>query len=1104
MINVAYAADIRAAQLGSILQAPELQGGTVAVNGQAKLAQASLSSQGRMVVRDLVYATRGFRLAGLIGGADFTATEKKVTLPHIFLNLFGGSAVGSAEIAIAGWPSAPATAHSARTPGAAAKADGTIRLQAHDLLLPRLVAAFASPSLPLDRLKLAARANGLITANWQWPHGNLTSELNFDLSPAHAAPGELPVGGQMRARYNSAGGQLTLTGLDLFTPGTRLSASGTVSAYNSDLQGVVATHDLDELSPVLAALGGPGRLPLRFDVHGNASFAGKFTGRLEAPRIAGRLEIGDFESLGSLKEMLAAGQASNGQAANGQTGSHVSNPIHWDKLTAEVEYSPSLLAAHHGILRRGPAEMIFDVAARADKGRLTENSLLAGQLSVHQAEVGELLNLAGYEYPVRGALSGNMRLAGTLANLRGDGNLLLENAEIEGEPVQRAHGDVHWGEHEVQVNQLSASVYGGTLAGSAAYNLQSGVYNLDLQGTNLKLAKMRRLQGDNLSVAGRLTFTAKVGGTGDAPVVNGTAHFSGVFMNGERVGGLQLSAATAGDTLQLVGLSEFDHSDLRIAGTVRLRDQFPAKIDVQLRQVDVDPVLRMFLKGELTGHSSTAGSVIAMGPLRSPRDLVVTASLDQFNANVEKIPVHSEGPLRFTLAQRILRIEQFHMAGSGTAVGVSGAVQLAGNRALDLNANGSVNLQLLEGFDPSIVAHGVLTAGVHIRGTVEHPLIDGDASLSNAGISQLDLPSGLSELNGRLLFREDRLQVQSLTGKTGGGTVRIDGSVTYNREITMNLTAKGHDLRLRYPPGVSAMADADLRLTGSPASVLLSGNITVTRFTVSPQFDFASYLAGSKQPAASPNPVSALARVRLDMHIMSANELQFQTSLAKMTGDLDLRLRGNAARPALLGRVNILEGELSFSGTKYRLDRCGISFTNPVEIQPVLDVEATTTVRDHDITLGFHGPINRLSTTYRSDPPLANADIVSLLAFGRTRQETAEQTSQSGTVTPEAQSILYQALNAAVSSRMQRLFGVSRVKIAPQTSGTTYNGAGPRLTIEQQVANNLTLTYITDVARANYQTIQAEYNVSRNVSVVAVRDWNGVVSFDVRIRQRKR
>jgi hypothetical protein len=50
----------------------------------------------------------------------------------------------------------------------------------------------------------------------------------------------------------------------------------------------------------------------------------------------------------------------------------------------------------------------------------------------------------------------------------------------------------------------------------------------------------------------------------------------------------------------------------------------------------------------------------------------------------------------------------------------------------------------------------------------------------------------------------------------------------------------------------------------------------------------------------------------------------------------------------------------------------------------------------------------------------------------------------------------------------------------------------------------LTITFTTDVAQTSQQIIRAEYYVSRNVSVVAIRDQNGIVSFDVKIRRRKR
>ena len=61
---------------------------------------------------------------------------------------------------------------------------------------------------------------------------------------------------------------------------------------------------------------------------------------------------------------------------------------------------------------------------------------------------------------------------------------------------------------------------------------------------------------------------------------------------------------------------------------------------------------------------------------------------------------------------------------------------------------------------------------------------------------------------------------------------------------------------------------------------------------------------------------------------------------------------------------------------------------------------------------------------------------------------------------------------------------------------------GPQVTVEQQVASNLTLTYSTNVSVSSQQIIQAEYNITRNISIVALRDQNGVVSFDLRIRSR--
>jgi translocation and assembly module TamB len=247
----------------------------------------------------------------------------------------------------------------------------------------------------------------------------------------------------------------------------------------------------------------------------------------------------------------------------------------------------------------------------------------------------------------------------------------------------------------------------------------------------------------------------------------------------------------------------------------------------------------------------------------------------------------------------------------------------------------------------------------------------------------------------------------------------------------------------------------------------------------------------------------------MDVHIVTAPELQMQTASIRLSGDADLRLRGTAAKPVIVGRADVIEGEVFFNGTRYRLERGDVTFINPVTTTPVLDLQATTRVRDYDISLNLNGPVDRPSVTYRSEPPLPTSDIIALLAFGQTSEQSAQLQSSGNELSFNAgasSAILNAALNATVSSRVQRLFGVSRIKIDPQglATETSPTQTGPAVTVEQQVKNDLTITYTTNVAQASQQIIQVEYNVSRNVSIVGLRDQNGVVSFDVRIRQRKK
>ena len=63
-------------------------------------------------------------------------------------------------------------------------------------------------------------------------------------------------------------------------------------------------------------------------------------------------------------------------------------------------------------------------------------------------------------------------------------------------------------------------------------------------------------------------------------------------------------------------------------------------------------------------------------------------------------------------------------------------------------------------------------------------------------------------------------------------------------------------------------------------------------------------------------------------------------------------------------------------------------------------------------------------------------------------------------------------------------------------------GTGPRVTVEEQVTRDFSLTYSTNTAGAQQRIIHLEYDLSDKVSLIGERDQNGVLGVEVRFRRR--
>jgi len=209
-----------------------------------------------------------------------------------------------------------------------------------------------------------------------------------------------------------------------------------------------------------------------------------------------------------------------------------------------------------------------------------------------------------------------------------------------------------------------------------------------------------------------------------------------------------------------------------------------------------------------------------------------------------------------------------------------------------------------------------------------------------------------------------------------------------------------------------------------------------------------------------------------------------------------LRVRGTAAEPALMGRVNITGGDLIFRGNRYFLEPSTLDFVDPYRIEPRVNLAVRTKVQDYDIRLLFRGTVDQIRTTYTSEPALPPADIINVLVFGKT---SAEQAANSTPGNLGAQSMIASTVSSHVAGRIEKIAGISHFSIDPVLGGNQQD-PGARVTIQQRVTGNLFVTFATDATSTQRQVIKLEYQATPRVGFSGVRDQNGGFAFDVKIK----
>lgn len=934
-----------------------------------------------------------------------------------------------------------------------------IRTSLKDISLQAAEQAIRRPEL--KPVALLGRLDGTADVAWTGSARNISARSDLRLRAAansgtNRSSGAVPVDGSVHVTYDGPRNIITFRQTTLHIPSTTLAVEGEVSNH-SNLQIQASADDLHQLATLASAFHSGQSVAMA--ISGAASLNAVMRGTVQEPRLAGELS------------------AQNLRVQDSQ----------WSSAKIMVQASPSQIALQNGSLvnaHQGKATFSANVELR--NWSYLPSDPIAVRLSVQEMSVADLQRLANLQYPVSGDLSADVSLHGSQLNPVGTGSAKIVNARAYDEPVQKLVTRFHAEKGSV-TSTLDVGLPAGSANASLSYTPKTQAYTVGLDAPAVVLQKLHAVQAKNLSLTGTLTASASGAGTLDNPQVTAVFELPQLQLRQNSISGVKAEVDVANHRADLTLHSQLANASVHAHGSVNLSGDYYTEGTIDTTSIPLDR-LAMFLPSLPDGfQGQTEFHATLKGPLKNKSLVEAHLTVPTLSASYQSLQIGIAAPLRADYSHSIVTLQPTEIRGTGTSLRVQGSIPLDGTTAPNLTAQGSVDVRVLRIVEPDVRSSGILSLDIRTTGSAKSLAVHGQVHLEDVALSTPSTPLGLEKLNGTLDIGNDRVQISSLTGQVGGGQVSLGGSIAYRPNLNFNLALHGRSVRLRYPD-LRMSLDSNLAFTGTPQASMLNGRVLIDSLSFTPDFDLAKF--SDQFGGTAPSQPGFADTIKLAVGVQSTGQLSATSSQASVEGDVNLQVIGTAANPVVIGRTNLTSGELFYRSVRYQLQRGIITFDNPNETEPVMNVSVTTNVEQYNLTLTLRGPFDKLTTSYVSDPPLPTADIINLIAQGKTTQE-ANAVSQS------TDSMIASQAASQVSSSVQRLTGISSLQINPLVGGNNQSPSA-RVAIQQRVTKNFLFTFSTDVSQPGNEMVQGDYQINKRWSVSMARDQTGGVSVNGR------
>ena len=386
------------------------------------------------------------------------------------------------------------------------------------------------------------------------------------------------------------------------------------------------------------------------------------------------------------------------------------------------------------VLRKEGGELWWD--GRAEIGWYGLRDAVDGNVRLRRWPVADIVKFMSWDIQATGTLSGEAHVAGRRSAPRGEARVVAQAGRYYGVAYDKAEIDARFRDRVTEVTSGELRLGGGGISFRGRLT-DDGVYDGTAEMREVDLGALVPAGGEALAggLSGPVSGHLVLQGTLTRPRLRARVSSPRVFFGDEGIGALEATLTGAGEgRISLEARCRSGRVDLALEGSVGALPPYEARLRLVARDTSVDPFLRAFqpsLPGVLTLVAS--GEMRVDGPLASPAQLRVEAEAPDVRLLLPDYPIQAREPVRLTLADGELRLADFHLAGEGTDLAVTGGVDLLGDGPLAVSARGRADLRALSLVTRRLRGLGAARLAIDLTGT--------GASLTSSGASTSRAPA---------------------------------------------------------------------------------------------------------------------------------------------------------------------------------------------------------------------------------------------------------------------------------------------------------------------------------------------------------------------------